>query len=192
MTSSKLHLAVLFCVISATLCGCSRTSESKSAETESDTTATDQTTVSQDKAMAAEYDYESLFKLESYLIDSAVAEDSIQVIDSDCAFIVYPTSVQIDAMIAEYGEEDFYTIADDNSYYQATALQKIDSIQIKTVKAELPFARFKGVTTTWTLDLRRKGLPEWNLILFNHNKEPQIISAIDLTTDHVKEYFQSN
>jgi hypothetical protein len=137
-----------------------------------------------------QYDYETLFKLETYLTDSAIVEDSIQVIDFTCAVLIYPTSAQIDSMIADNGEENFYTIADDNNWYQGMAIQKIDSAKVATFSAELPFLRFEGKDNLWTLDIRKKGLPEWNIIFFNPTKEPKIISGIDLSIEQVREYFE--
>ena len=103
--------------------------------------------------------------------------------------MIDPTDVQIQEMKKKYGEDDFYTMADDGNYYQATATKLLDSLGIKTVWANKPFVRFIGANKAWTLNLTRKGLPVWNLIFFNKMKEPKIIGTAGVTTEAIDSYF---
>jgi hypothetical protein len=134
-----------------------------------------------------EIDYEASLKLESYLTKTIGSE--AETIDYTCAILIYPTEEQIEAMKKEVGEDDFYTIADDSQFYLGMAIEKIDSVGIKTATAGGQWLRLKGQAQTWDLDIRKKNLPEWNVIFFNTTKEPKIISAIDLTTTEVRTYF---
>lgn len=179
-----MRLKLVF-ILSIGLLSCSKTTDNKS----NIDTADSLTTISVDSASAPELDYESLFKLESYLtmdIDSRKTDT----VDFDCAILVYPTDEQIEEMKKEVGEEDFYTIADDAQFYQGTAIGMIDSVGIRTTTANKQFLRLKGQAKTWDLDIRKKNLPEWNIIFFRTTKEPKIISAIDLTVDEIRTYFE--
>lgn len=185
-----LQLTLLF-LTGTTFYMCTRASEDQSASnTTIDTVNTEDNVLSESPQEAGGYDYETLFKLETYLTDSTIVNDSIQVIDYDCAVLIYPTSAQIDEMIKANGEDDFFIMADDTEWYQGIAIGMIDSVNVKTTSAMLPFLRLKGKDNTWTLDIRKKGLPEWNIVFFKTTKEPRIISAIDLTVEQVKAYFE--
>lgn len=135
------------------------------------------------------YDYDSYFKLESYLTKDKIENKNFEIIDFDCAILIYPTSDQIDQMKKEYGEEAFYTVADDNSWYQEQAIGMIDSVGVKKTTVKGQFLKLKGRQMTWDLDIRKKNLPTWNLIFFKTDKGPKIISTVDLTVDEVKKYF---
>lgn len=86
-------------------------------------------------------------------------------------------------------EDDFYAAADDNIWYQGIALEMIGSAGIKSITTKGRFLKLIGENKTWNLDIRKKNLPAWNLIFFNRNKEPEIISTIDLTTKQIVDYF---
>lgn len=134
------------------------------------------------------YDYDNYFQLESYLIKDKLEDKEFEIIDFDCAILIYPTDEQIDEMKKEFGE-DFYTIADDNLWYQAQAIGIIDSMHVKQFSTTDRFIRFEGKNNNWDLDIRKKNLPAWNLIFFKKTKEPKIISTIDVNVESVKQYF---
>lgn len=136
------------------------------------------------------FDYDSFFKLESYITKDEVNDGHFEVVDFDCAILIYPTHEQIDEMKKEEGEEDFYIGADDSNWYQAQAIQLMDSVGIKQITATGQFLRLNGKQQTWDLDIRKKNLPAWNLIFFNTTKEPKIISTVDVTFVEIKKYFE--
>ena len=138
----------------------------------------------------SKFEYEDYFKLDSYLSKFQIKDHSFEEVDFDCAILVYPTDIQIEEMKKENGELDFYTIADDNQYYQATAIRIIDSIGIKKITVSKQFLRLIVDNKTWDLDLRKKNLPPWNIIFFKKTKEPEIISTIDLTVEQAKQFFE--
>lgn len=134
--------------------------------------------------------FEDYYKLESYQVAGNVNPAEVQSVDFDCAIIVHPTEEQMEEIKAEQGEESFYSIADDYTFYQSLALEKVDSAGIRREAATMRYIRLSGGDKEWTLDMRKKGMPAWNLIFFKKGKTPEVISAIDLTSDHVRDYFE--
>lgn len=110
-------------------------------------------------------------------------------IDFDCAVLIYPGKDEIEEMKTKYGNEDFYVIADDNNWYQGTAIEKLASLGIKMATIHGDSLRFKGEKQKWGFDLKRDSLTGWNLILFSRTKGPEVVSTVDLTTEQIKEYF---
>jgi len=178
------HLAITIFVLG--LWSCSRPSDKNVSNDDRDTLQN----LVQVNTDTVRVNVNDLFKLDSYLDNKIVDTVSLLSIDFDCAFIIYPTDEQMEEMKREYGEEDFFTIVDDGSYYHGTAISLLDSLQITTVSATKPFVKFIGTDKTWTLNLTRKGLPAWNLIFFKRNREPEIIGTADLTADEINNYFK--
>jgi hypothetical protein len=162
---------------------------SKEAQNESDQTKTLSSELrnSQD---SSDFDYDKFFNLESYLVNEEVDTSKIQSIAFDCAILVYPTDEQIDEMKKKEGEENFFIGADDSNWYQAQAIQCLDSVGIVQQSCKKQFVKFIGLKGEWILDIRRKNMPAWNLILFQRNKLPEIVSTVSLTTAKLKDYFE--
>jgi hypothetical protein len=118
-------------------------------------------------------------------------ESKTETIDFDCAVLIYPTDEQIEEMKRQMGEEDFYIVADDNNSYQGIAISLLDSLNIKMVTAKDRYLKLQGHNGSWTLDIRKENFLSWNLIFFKRTKEPEVVSTVDLTIDHVKEYFKA-
>jgi len=143
------------------------------------------------KAVFNQEDSSTYFVLANYFRDSVYVpqKKELQVIDSTCAVIVYPTDEQIEALKVETGDK-FMELADNYSYYQGIAIEMLDSIDVGTVEAEQRYITFKASRKKlWELDVRKEGAPAWNLIFFKVNKEPEIISITDLSKDRIMEYF---
>ena len=134
-----------------------------------------------------ENNFESYTNLNNYIVEEKNASD-IQLIDSTCVVVIGPTDEQIQKMEKEYGD-DFETIVDDNSYYQSEAIMKFDSTNIRTVAATKRYLKFQGPKQMWVVDIRKDGAPEWNVILFNVDKKPEVSSSIDVTYEKIQEYF---
>jgi hypothetical protein len=167
--------------------------DTKSSRETSDSTTKTVDTISQLPTVdTARFDYDSYFKLESYLTKNKIENEKFETIDFDCAILVYPTIEQIEEMKKEEGEEDFYIAADDINWYQGQAIDMIDSVGITNTAATGQFIRLKGKQETWDLDIRKKNLPAWNVIFFKTDKEPKIVSTVDLTVDEVRAYFNKN
>jgi hypothetical protein len=130
-----------------------------------------------------------LYILENYLTSHPADTAEIEVVDYDCAVLVDPTEEQVRTMRAEYGDEDFYIVADDNSWYKGNAIELLDSLRIHAITANKPFISFHGEKGQWTLNLRKRGALPWNLIFFNTRKRPQIVSTVNLKPADVTAYF---
>lgn len=164
--------------------GCSRSTVSEGSEDVDSLGVDEMNLVAEDSA--SNFDY---LALESYAYAESVDTSQVDVIDKDCALIVYPTDQQIEDMKKEYGEDDFYTLADDAMFYQSSASENLDSVGIQSLAMKKRYIRFKGANRSWDLDIRKKGAPEWNIILFKRDKAPKVVTGIDLTVDSVKTYF---
>ncbi|MFN8208265.1 MAG: hypothetical protein U0T82_12795 [Bacteroidales bacterium] len=182
-----MRAGIIFIII-VTLLGCSKpgTNSSKNLSSDSLDSKIIQSNAASDTSTIDNID---LYKLESYLTKLPFEIENFEIIDFNCAILIYPTKEQIDEM-KQGDEDDFYIVADDNNWYQGMAIEIIDSLSIKTVTANKRFIRFKGQQKSWDLDIRKRNLPEWNLIFFKTNKEPKIIPTIELTLDSLKEYFE--
>jgi hypothetical protein len=177
---------LIFTITAFALLSCSKTTD-KNSNAASDSL---KLTIKDSVSNATAIDYDSYLKVESYVVPDQTDTSTCYVIDHDCAVIVNPTDKQIDEMIKLNGEDDFATIADDFSYYQSMAMQMIDSVGIKSESFEKQYVKFIGEKKSWTLDVRKQNMPAWNIIFFKKNKDPEIISAIDLTSNHVRDYFE--
>jgi hypothetical protein len=144
-----------------------------------------------DTTHTAELDYDSYLVLDNYFPSSEVDTSKLQTFNSDCAILVYPTKEQIEEMKKEEGEDNFYTGADDSNWYQGQAIQLMDSLGIKQTTATKQFIKLVGDQKTWTLDIRKKNMPAWNLVFFKKTKTPLIIPAIGLTTEQIQAYFET-
>ncbi len=135
-------------------------------------------------------DYESYYQLDSYLVNTNQDTANFQTIDTTCAILIFPTEKQIELMQEEHGE-DFYTIADDNSFYQSQAITFLDSLNIHTiiVGSKRYLKLIDENKKEWILDIRQNGAPGWNLIFFSSNKKPKVVPAIDVTNELIMGFY---
>lgn len=193
MRNFKTMRQILFLILSIGFLNCSKTDNDESSNNieldkfKSMTLDKDSLKMNFD---TTDFENNSYLNIENYIIKEKIDSSKFDVIDFDCAIIVYPTIEQIDEMKKEYGEEDFYIVADDNNWYQSQAISIIDSIGVKVITINKRFVRLKGVQTTWDLDVRKKNLPAWNLIFFKTDKKPKIAAPINLTVDEVRDYYR--
>lgn len=130
---------------------------------------------------------ETYTNLQNYLAKPGEAAITIT---KPVVLLVNPTLEQIDSLEKEFGE-DFYTIADDAAYYMSNANSLIDSLQIPTENATGRYYKFVGRTNSWTLDLRKPGAPEWNILFFHPDSVPVICIPIDVNREKLEKYFHS-
>jgi hypothetical protein len=136
-------------------------------------------------------DSTTYFVLANYFKDSLaqIPRTDLQIVDSTCAVIIYPTDEQLDNLKFETGDK-FMELADAYSYYQGRAIEMLDSIDIGTVHGEKRYITFKrSKSKLWELDVRKEGAPAWNLIFFKPTKEPQIVSITELSKERIMTYF---
>jgi hypothetical protein len=135
-------------------------------------------------------EYEQYLDLENYLVASPIDSTQLQLITDDCVVLIYPSEAQIKKLMEENSEEDYATIADDFNFYHSLAIEKIDSLHVKAISTSRPYLKFAGKETSWTLDIRKEGMPEWNIIFFKKEAEPKIFNAIDITTQDITSFFK--
>jgi hypothetical protein len=153
-----------------------------------DTIAADTLTA---KIKFSQADSSTYFVLSNYFKDSLtqITRTDLQVVDSTCAVIIYPTDEQLDNLKFETGDR-FMELADAYSYYQGRAIEMLDSINIGTVEGEKRYIAFKKTKSKLSeLDMRKEGAPAWNLIFFKTKKDPEIISITDLSKEKIMTYF---
>jgi hypothetical protein len=165
------------------LLGCSK------VDNESNTEVAHNSTMEKVYTAATLDEYQAMYSVQSY-ITTQEDESKTEMIDFDCAILIYPTDRQVEEMKKAMGEEDFYIVADDNNCYQATVIDLIDSLNIMKVTANGTYLRLKGISESWTLDIRKDNLPTWNLILFKRSKEPEIAPTVGCTIEYVRDYFE--
>jgi hypothetical protein len=171
------------------LTGCSSGDRSHVSVTDSSASVkiTDSITDKRVYAVASLDEYKAMYALQSYLTK---ATDSAEIIDFDCAVLIYPTEQQMEETKNTLGDDNFYIVADDNNWYQGRAIGLLDSLNIRHETAGGKYLTLKGRTKTWTLDIRKDNLPAWNLIFFKTTKEPRIIPTAGLSITEIKEYFE--
>jgi hypothetical protein len=105
-----------------------------------------------------ENNYESFLDLKNYRVDGQPDAAQILLVDSSAVVIVNPTDAQVKELEEKYGE-DFYTIADDASFYQSEAMMRLDSAAIRQISLspDQRYVRLKGNASSWLLDLRKEG-----------------------------------
>jgi hypothetical protein len=135
-------------------------------------------------------DSQSYFVLSNYFADSTIVQpNDVQLINTTCAVLIYPTDEQTKNLEKEYGDK-FNSLTESNMNYQETAIEMLDSIDIETVIAEKRFLIFKpNKSTKVTLDIRKDDAPAWNLIFFKKGKEPKIVSMTDFSHETIRKYF---
>lgn len=126
--------------------------------------------------------------LKTYLTQLKVDNSLIQTIDSSCAVVIEPDEQQL-ADLRKKGEEIYSVTADDGSYYMGKALEILESLHIRIVGAKKRFLRLKG-GKEWLLDIRKKNLSYWNVILFAPDREPKIIWPGMLYPDTLVSFFR--
>ena len=196
------HLFHLF-ILSAVILACSTLDKEKINEADSLDNHTDTAfqrpiladTINLDtltaKSVFNKDDSSTYFLLTNYFKDPEITPErkELQIVDSTCAVIIYPTDEQLETLKAETGEK-FMELADIFSYYQGIAIEVLDSIDIGTIEAEKRYVTFKGPRKKiWELDVRKEGAPAWNLIFFKTNKDPEIVSITGFSKEKVLEYF---
>lgn len=179
----KQSIGILTTILIFTMC-----TSPKTESTDKDSTGVGESVAESAKDTVAEEapskDYGSSIELKKYLVsENGISPDEIQVIDSTCAISIWPTDQQIEKMQNEMDDDEYNTIVDDNSYYLGEAINRIDSLQLKIVLAKKRYLKLKGTQATWFLDIRSDSVPEWNLIFFNVNKEPQIADQVDVAVN---------
>ena len=112
-------------------------------------------------------------------INAIVDQD---VITTACAIVISPTDLKIDSLKKVY-KDDFYTIADDNSFYVATATSYLDSVKTKIIyKKSVGVIKFKGTNGVSEEINLNESL--WEILLFNGKTEPIEANLTNFISDY--------
>lgn len=104
------------------------------------------------------------------------------VITTACAIVISPTDLKIDSLKKVY-KDDFYTIADDNNFYLATATNYLDSIKTKIIyKKSVGVINFKGTNGASEEINLNESL--WEILLFNGKTEPIEANLTNFVSDY--------
>lgn len=132
---------------------------------------------------------DTAYNLNTYIIDS-VPNESFEVTENSALFI-YPDTNELRKMRKEYGDESFYTVADDNNYYFYEARQYLGNKKVNIKHPKMRYIKFTSKLGTLYLDSKAKGNIAWTTILFRPDTLPRIISPIDIDAEY-KQYFHPN
>ncbi|MBS1507807.1 MAG: hypothetical protein JSS79_14285 [Bacteroidetes bacterium] len=128
------------------------------------------------------------YGLESYLLDDF--KPNSEIVDFDCAIIVFPTDKQLQHH-KEIQQEYFDESVQCNRDYYDMIREKIETVGVKTISTRGEYLRLIGEKKTWNLTLRKDYLPPWNLVFFTRNQRPKIISPAEFGTELVASYFNA-
>lgn len=121
------------------------------------------------------YQYEQALILENFLIDKIPSKDFITITEKTVIFR-NPDSQQIEQFKKEIGEEDFYIVADDNSWYQFEAEEYFEKKKIKTLHPQNRYLKFiTRDKKVYNFDTKAK-FSGWLTILFRPDSLPKIIN----------------
>ena len=94
---------------------------------------------------------------------------------------ISPDSTQIVEMKKEYGEDDFYTVADDVMWYNGKMFEVIDSLKIKYIHTDKRLVRI--ITPKDRIEINNDtSQVKWRYIYFNGKEtlEKDVFEIIDL------------
>lgn len=79
----------------------------------------------------------------------------------------------------------------DGDFYQMQARDLLKELEIPTVTARSKqYVKLVGSNNKeWAVDVRTNMQPNWTMILFQVNREPVVIEAMDVTKERLKEFF---
>jgi hypothetical protein len=133
-----------------------------------------------------DYELKQSKTLDNYIVNSKKITTDFLLITDDCGVFISPDSSEIKKMKEEYGEDDFYIVADDNIYYDNQASIFLDSLKIKSIYPIERYLKFIVDSDTISIDTKSKYKRGWLSILYSFNKKPEIINSIDIEFEYSK------
>lgn len=189
MNSNLGHLCklLLLIVIVSSCSNSSTNSIATSSATDSvkqsesaDSIATGQASASDDKIM----------DIATYLVNPVSDTALFIEIKSACAIFSEPSMKELDNMKNEMGDEDFYTVEDDEAFYKSEAGNKLDSMNIRQIYTTKRYLKLKKSDNKLIFVDTRAVKDNWPLVLFNPSKGPEIAGVVDLNETELKTYFK--
>lgn len=123
--------------------------------------------------------YNESLTLDNFLVKNITSKDFITITEKTVIF-TSPDSKQIKRFKKEIGEEDFYIVADDNSWYQFEAHEFYEKKKINIIHSDKRYIKF--ITRNKKIlnfDTRAK-YSGWQTILFRPDSLPKIINPVGI------------
>lgn len=110
--------------------------------------------------------------------------EEFTVIKESCGVFVYPTDQQIAHLKEVSGEDDFYTIADDNNYYFGEAMELLRRGKISIVSPDTRYLLFVLQNRQMVyVDTQSEEFLGWTTILFNADSLPKFVNPVDISNE---------
>lgn len=123
--------------------------------------------------------YEESLQLKNYLIDKIPSRD-FHTITENTVIFTHPDSKQIKKFKKEIGEEDFYIVADDNSWYQFQAGEYFEKKKMTILYPEKRYLKFiTHDKKVYNFDTKAK-FSGWQTILFRPDSLPKIVNPVGI------------
>ena len=85
---------------------------------------------------------------------------------------IWPDSIEIETLKNEFGEDDFYTVADDIMWYNAKMLEKLDSLDIAYISTDSHLVRI--LTPKDQLEINKDTMQnKWSYFYYDGNTTTQ-------------------
>lgn len=117
-----------------------------------------------------------------------IAQPQSDVISQRTVLFMTATPAQMDSLRSKHGEEAFYVIADDMSWYRAVAADYLEKkkLPVRDIDGVRPFTfMVNGVPRRY--DFKDVGLADV-IVLYDPNREPRVTATVDVH-QAVAEYF---
>ena len=102
--------------------------------------------------------------------------------------LLQPDARTIERMEKENGEDDFATIADDGSYYYATAQGFLERNKIPFDQSEMRYIKFVKADGTYTIIDRYKDGGAWELYFFDTKNDPEKADMVMIEEEFKNKY----
>lgn len=119
--------------------------------------------------------------LVQYKVETAPSSAKVTVIDQPAIVYIRASENQIAKMKEDYGEEDFYTVADDNGFYVSQYSQMLDSLPYSVIRPDTRYLLFKWENESMLIDTEKDGNPTclcWDYVMFNSREAPKLVDDI--------------
>lgn len=100
--------------------------------------------------------------------------------DNQNVIFISPTAKEINEMKKRFGEDDFYTVADDINYYRSQAYEFLESRTMKSYQTDKRFIRFTMKDGDTVYVDTEKIESKWTIILCDGYDKPYSSDIIDL------------
>jgi hypothetical protein len=125
------------------------------------------------------------FSVKSLYVDSVPGDTSeVTFISGPAAVFTQPDTSAIKDLIGERGEEEFYTLSDDNMFYQTKASEFLKSKGLQPYFPDSRYIALKGKDRNYFIDTQKAGNKGWLTILFDPANEPELVNPLKIEKEY--------